>query len=291
MAEETDGVGETFDESLRIALTVASHFGERTARLREQFARNREASVIQEGRELTARFESERGAMRASLAPVQSPEWWEHARPEDIAQAHETATAWRDFDDVATGAGDTIRREVQERYGVDAPGADDTAAILAIAEAERDRADAAAERAKAGEELTAAQLLFARADRHEREQEASSNPYVEALAAEMGGYVFTGEVDSVDESGYNPWASIPDAPAAQEKRSQLYDSSDRRREFANALVAKGISEQTIAARVLADGENAKHPRAAVDNASEKPVRIRKRPENRGSERSRGGLSQ
>ena len=36
MADETDGVGETFDDSLRIALTVASQFGERISRLREQ---------------------------------------------------------------------------------------------------------------------------------------------------------------------------------------------------------------------------------------------------------------
>jgi len=51
MAEETDGVGETFDDSLRIALTIASQFGERIARLREQLARQREASASQEARE------------------------------------------------------------------------------------------------------------------------------------------------------------------------------------------------------------------------------------------------
>ena len=39
MADEADGVGETFDDSLRIALTVASQFGERISRLREQLAR------------------------------------------------------------------------------------------------------------------------------------------------------------------------------------------------------------------------------------------------------------
>ncbi|WP_268234424.1 hypothetical protein [Mycetocola zhadangensis] len=38
MAEETDGVGESFDDSLRIAITVASQFGERISRLREQMS-------------------------------------------------------------------------------------------------------------------------------------------------------------------------------------------------------------------------------------------------------------
>ncbi len=119
MAEGTDGVGETFDDSLRIARTIASQFGERFARLREQLARQREASATQEARELEARFEAERGAARASLAPVAQPEWWDRASPEDIAGGHETATAWRDFDDVARDASGIIKHEVQERYGID----------------------------------------------------------------------------------------------------------------------------------------------------------------------------
>jgi colicin import membrane protein len=306
MAEETDGVGETFDDSLRIALTVASQFGERIARLREQLARNREAGAVQEARELSARFEAERGAVRADLAPVQQPEWWDQARPEAIAQMHETATAWRDFDDVAKGAGDTIRREVQERFGVDvdAPGADDTAVILAIAEAERDRADAAAERAKAGEELTASQLLFAQADRREREQShvtvtgdgtyGYTTTLDDAVVSELDGYDLTPDPNGVDESGYDPFAVPADAEragdAAREKGSQLYDSSERRREFANELEAKGIPERTIKARVLADGENAKHPREAVTSSTGKVTKIRGKGASAVQQRARGGLS-
>jgi len=296
MAEETDGVGETFDDSLRIALTVASQFGERIARLREQLAHNREAGAVQEARELTARFEAERGAARAELAPVQQPGWWDQARPEAIAQMQETATAWRDFDDVAKGAGDTIRREVQQRYGVvvDAPGADATAVSLAIAEAERNRADAAAERAKAGEELTASQLLFAQADRHEREQNGSHSTVADALAGELDGYDFTPDTNGVDESGYDPFAVPTDteraSDAAQEKGSQLYDSSERRREFANSLEARGIPEKTIAARVLADGENAKHPREAVTSSTGKATKIRGKGAGAVQQRTRGGLA-
>lgn len=282
MAEETDGVGETFDDSLRIALTVASQFGERIARLREDFARNREAAATQESRELSTRFEAERGAARAELAPVQRPEWWDQAAPQDIAQVHETATAWRDFDDVAKGAGDTIRREVQERYGidVDAPGADGKAVAVAIAEAEHNRADAATERAKAGEELTASQLLFAQADRHEREQNDAHSTVGDALAGELDGY----------DAGAAPAEAERASDAAQEKGSQLYDSSERRRDFAKELEAKGVPEKTIAARVLADGENAKHPREAVTSSTGKATKIRGKGATAVQQRDRGGLS-
>ena len=40
---------------------------------------------------------------------------------------------------------------------------------VALRDAEGDRAEARAERERSGEELTASQILFANADRHERE--------------------------------------------------------------------------------------------------------------------------
>jgi colicin import membrane protein len=155
MADETDGVGETFDDSLRIALTVASQFGERISRLREQMSHTREAAAQQEYRELENRFEAERGAARASLEPVRHPEWWDTEKVEDIALVHETAIIWRDHDDVAREAGDTIRREVQDRYGidVDGPGADPAAVAAASREAKQALAKACAERERSAEEL------------------------------------------------------------------------------------------------------------------------------------------
>lgn len=170
MAEETDGVGEAFDDSLRIALTVASQFGERVSRLREQLARQREADARQEARELQARFDAERGAARAQLAVVNQPEWWNRASVEDIAGVHETATAWRGHDDTAAAAHDTIRREVRKRYGVDVdrPGADPAVVAEALRTTERDRAQAREERRRAGEDLTASQFLLAAAEGRDR---------------------------------------------------------------------------------------------------------------------------
>ncbi|TDW26952.1 hypothetical protein [Cryobacterium psychrophilum] len=280
MAEDTDGVGETFDDSLRIALTIAAQFGERIARLREQLARQREAGAVQETRELQARFDAERGAARASLAPIQQAEWWDQASPDDIAGMHETATAWRDFDDVAQGAGDTIKREVQDRYGidVDAPGADPAAVAAALRDAERDRADAAAERQRAGEDLTISQLVFANADRLDRD--AQDGAEREWNIADLD------EFSSRDGDG----ATGTDQARTEADSGELaYDSSERRKRFAASL--EGTADQkTINARILADGENAKHPREAVMAQTGTGAKSRRNSRSTVQQRDRGGLS-
>lgn len=288
MAEETDGVGESFDDSLRIAITVASQFGERISRLREQMARQREAAAVQEYRELSSRFEAERGAARSSLEPVRHSEWWDTAQVEDIAQAHETATAWRHHDDVARDAGDTIRREVRDRYGidVDAPGGDATAVSAALREAEQARAGARAERQKAGEELTASQLLFASAERREREAQVQSEK-------DWTG----GNVDGADIADFNEfadrdadWKQAGVGANERDQSAQEYDSSERRQKFAATLEERGIAKDVIAARLLADGENAKHPREAVRVQPGKAAKPRGKSTSAAQERTRGGLS-
>ena len=278
MAEETDGVGEMFDDSLRIALTIASQFGERISRLREQMSRMREASAGQEYRELEARFEAERGAARASLTPVQQQEWWNTAGVDDIAQAHETATVWRDHDETAREAGETIRLEVSERYGidVDAPGADPAAVAAALRDAEKDRAEARAERERSGEELTASQILFANADRHERDaQERAERDW------------------NSDERHADDWTLAAEATGESRVEGDDagldYDSSERRRQFAASLEGK-VDQRTIDARILADGENAKHPREAVGTPPGRAAKPRKKAKSVVQQRTRGGLA-
>jgi colicin import membrane protein len=288
MADETDGVGETFDDSLRIALTVASQFGERISRLREQMSHTREAAAQQEYRELENRFEAERGAARASLEPVRHAEWWDSAKVDDIALVHETATVWRDHDDTAREAGDTIRREVQDRYGidVDAPGGDPAQVAAALREAEQARADARAERERSAEELTASQILFANAERREREaQEQSEKDWN------------SGDVDGADIADFNEfadreadWKQAGEAVNERGASAQEYDSSERRQKFATSLEEKGIAKEVIAARLLADGENAKHPREAVRTQPGKAAKPRSKSTGSSQERTRGGLA-
>ena len=288
MAEETDGVGETFDDSLRIALTIASQFGERIARLREQLAHQREASASQEARELEARFEAERGAARASLAPVEQPEWWNQATPEDIAGVHETATAWRDFDDVAGDAGDTIKHEVLERYGidVDAPGADPAAVAAALRDAERDRADAAIERQRAGEDLTASQLLFAKADRHEHEAQEAADRYWNT--SDLNGLA-SNDLTTGDEDRKQAAEAADQARAGRGSGELEYDSSERRERFATSLEGKA-DQKTINARILSDGENARHPREAILPSSGRTAKPRRSGKSSVQQRDRSGLS-
>ncbi len=280
MAEETDGVGETFDDSLRIALTVASQFGERISRLREQLARQREADARQEARELQARFDAERGAARAQLAVVNQPEWWNRASVEDIAAVHETATAWRDHDDTAAAAHDTIRREVRDRYGVDVdrPGADPAVVAETLRQAERDRTQAREERRRAGEDLTASQLLLATAEGRDRYADEDRARAWEA-----------GDPDTAAQADRDAANAAQEARQAREDSTVAYDSAERREAFARTLEGTA-SEQDIRGRVLADTGNAKHPREAVTTPTGRSPRPRKSRAGVTQQRDRGGLS-
>jgi colicin import membrane protein len=253
MAEETDGVREAFDDALRVALTVATQLGEKVARLREQLGRQREARAAQVNRELEARFEAERGAMRASLLPLRQHGWWEGASVADIANARETAAAWSDYDDVARETSGTIEREVHERFGIDVsqPGADPAEVAEALRTAENEHAQAVADRERDGRELAAADMLLLAADQRDREaaQAASSKRAIQ-----------------------------PD-----------YDSQARREELASRLAGVAAPE-TIAARILADGENARHPSEAVLAGSSQVLKARRGIAPLAKQRERGGIS-
>lgn len=256
MVDETDGVGETFDAQLRIALTIASQMGERAARLREQLGRQREAAAIQEARELEGRFDAERSAARASLAPVHRDDWWDQATVAQIADAQETATAWRGFDAEANNAAGRIREEVRARYGIDidTPGADRTAVTEALDKAEHDRAEAARQRHDAGDDLTASQLLFAAANRRDAEaNDLIERATIDVAATTAGSGRDRGSrVDGLDD----------DAGSTRAAGGTEYDSAERRAQFAASLEGK-VDRKTIDARMIADSDQAKHPREAV----------------------------
>lgn len=277
MVDETDGVGETFDDSMRVALTVASQFGERISRLREQLARQREADARQESRELESRFESERGAMRASLEPVKHAEWWDRANVESIADVHRTAAAWRDHDGVARDVHETIRREVSERYGIDVdrPGADPAAVAAALRDAEEDRARAAEERRRSGEDLAASDVLLASAEARDRDADAAAQRAWETDN--------TAEREPLEREAS---LATDDAGGDRSDSDLVYDSSERRLKFARDLEGKADAK-TIDARVLADGENAKHPGEAVMTAPGKAAKPKGRARGTAQERTRG----
>lgn len=276
MVDDTDGVGETFDNSLRIALTVAAQFGERFARLREEWSRQREAAATQEVRELQSRLDAERAAVGGQLAVVDQSSWWDRAAVRDIADAREAAVAWSDHDDVAARANETIRREVQDRYGidVDAAGAAPAAVADALRRAEADRAQAREEQRRSGEELTASQVLLSSAEARDRDADAAA--------------------ERAQDSG-DPTAAAESASQEREavaERSQAaagtYDSAERRTEFARSLEGSASAEE-VRGRLLADTGNAKSPSEAVAAQPASAPKAR-RSRAAGQQRDRSGLA-
>lgn len=239
---ETDGVDEAVEGLSRTGIAVAARLGEQLARMREQSLREQQASDEQRARELKARYEAQREAARAQLAPTTDNRWWDQARPQDIERVHETATAWKQFDPIAQEAAERIRHEVQDRYGVnvDNPGADDRAVSEALAQAERDRAEADRQRSAGERDGAEAATIIEAAGREDRDQ--ASKVETENRAA----------------SDAEP----------------LYDSEERRQSFAASLDGVADSE-TIRARILADRDQATPPSAAVaaePNRAKKAVR-------------------
>ena len=218
--------------------------------------------------------DAERAAVRGQLAVVDQPSWWDRADVRDIADAREAAAGWRDHDDVAARANETIRREVQDRYGidVDAAGADLAAVADALRRAEADRAQAREEQRRSGEELTASQILLASAQARDRDADAAAERAYE-----------TEDPTAASE----PTSHEREAAAERSQALVSYDSAERRAEFARSLEGTASAEE-VRGRVLADTGNARSPREAVDGPALAGPRARTS-RSSGQERSRTGL--
>jgi colicin import membrane protein len=234
---ESDGIEEAIEGISRVGLTVAGRLGEHFARAREQELRRAQAAEEQQARELQARFDAERAAARAQLAPVMDNRWWDTASGRDMERVHETATAWKDHDPTALKAADTIRDQVQGRYGLDVDnlGADEASVGQALAKAERDREQAEQERRAGREENAEAVQLLAEADRDDRDREQ----------------------DVTDEN------QRPET--LREEAGIKYDSAERRQELAASL--EGVADrEAVQARLSADQDQGTPPSAAVAKA-------------------------
>lgn len=281
MAEESDGIGDAVDGHFRILLSVAMQLGQRIARLREELARNAQARSEQQARELQARFDAERNAARASLAPVKQPEWWEHADSSDIAAAYETAEAWRSVDEDIARTSDQMREELRSRYGIDVEnlGADPAAVREAMTRAEQDRAAAAVARGESVEDYAEAAALLTVADQldnqgeewdRDRERDANANDEpTEGLSREE----LTAEAD-----------------ATRDDSAIAYDSAERRDSFAADMETAGVDRELQNVRLVADRENGTPPSAAVATRPGKQAKARNRTKTPGLQRERGGIS-
>ncbi|MBT1003912.1 hypothetical protein KIH31_15050 [Paenarthrobacter sp. DKR-5] len=210
---EADGINEAVEGAMRTGLMVAARIGEQLARLHEEEQRTIAAAEEQRARQLQHRFDAQRAAARAQLAPTARDDWWGKATPAMIEQAHETATAWKPYDPDAAQASERIRREVQSRYGinVESTGADERAVSAALARAQQARIDVDAERNYAS---------------------AVCRDEILANAMVAGG-------------------NRQDAAAREVKNEPTYDSAERRARLARSLEGRGDRE-AVTARLLAD---------------------------------------
>lgn len=256
---ESDGVQEALSGTLRVALTAAGQMAERAARAREQAAHDAAAASAQQAREMQAQVDAQRGAARATLAPVHRDDWWDTARPQDIADAWQTAQTWRGVDPDAARAGDRIGQEVRSRWGVDVDGLGGDARVRDVLTEQQGRgsgtAQSAAERARgdaALDDIEGARLLTDAdrgdaAERARRAERGDPDLPVAGRGAEGG--------DAEHASG------------------ALYDSAERRRDLAAALEGE-VDSETIEAVVVADTNQAAPAHEAVATAPGQGPRAR-----------------
>jgi len=119
MMHEPDGVAEEVEQLLQRGGQAAADVARNRALRRAQDLRERARESEQRTRETQARFEAERQAARAQLAPVEREQWWEHASAHEIVAAWATAREWQQHDPVAERAATRMRAEMIERLGVD----------------------------------------------------------------------------------------------------------------------------------------------------------------------------
>lgn len=228
MADEPDGMNEAIDGNLVLGLTMATRAAEQLAQIVATRAREAAAADAAQARELQARLSAERSAAKASVMGVTSDAWWKRAKPEEIAAAWQTTQTWRDQDPYLAAAGDRIRDEVHERYGIDVKDLRPDPAALREAMAERGMSH----------------------DQAQSPPRAAARDGVEAVA-------LIGEADAADRRG--------ESGRSSETRAQseaAYDTPGRREAMAERM-GTSMEPDVVKARVLADTAQATPTRAAV----------------------------
>lgn len=242
---ESDGVEETMQGSVRMAVTVGARSAAEIALIQKQRARQAQADGELAAREYAQRREALWQDSRAELAPVLDDRWWTESTPEQIGQAYATAQAWEGRTEVEPYLA-RIREQVKERYGVDVDEVRGRALESRLGEPagseDRERAEAEKDRAEAAR-------LMEDSDRADRAHVEDEDPSREV-----------------------------EADQAQADAELLYDSAERREALADDLRGRGIETPVVEARTTADIHQATPAAAAV---SARPNRAPKARRSRG----------
>lgn len=276
MSVESDGVGESFDEQMRIGTMAAMQVGQRMAQMRADSMRRTQEQSQQQAQELQRRMEAERRAAAVELSAVQNSDWWRDARPEDVADKYAAAHAWKDEDPEIARHEERMRRELQDRYGID-PSRNDGEAVdaerlreeirrIEERQAETEQTQADQDRAEARE----AQDRAATADERAREGETRANTELdpERERAERN----QAERDRAEANAHNGDAN------------HAYDSSERREAEADRMRQAGGNQEQIDTATRADQAQGRPAQDAVRN---QPGRAASQPHGRSTAAQRG----
>lgn len=264
---ETDGIEESFEGMVRVAVTAGARFSEELSRTIEQMKRQREAEARQEARDLRDRFEAERSAAVTDVRQVHSREWWDQASPERIGQTYATARAWGQHDPDARAAEERMSTELRDRYGIDVNTVDaDPARVqeqLARYEAERLQHEADEQRRKEQEDRDEAARTMSEADRLDHQAQQA------AAAAE-----FEPDTAERERAAHDADELHAQAADARSDAARDYDSAEQRGARAAALEQReGIDHATAQTRMRADVSQGRPAREAV--ATKKAAKARK----------------
>ena len=308
MADETDGIEEALEGTVRLAVMAGARLGSEIARAREEQLRDQRIRDDRSAAQLVQRFEAEKRVAVAELSQVHRPDWWDRADADRIGQTYATARAWAPEVDEAVRAEGKMREELQARYGIDVNRLDPRSVSTEVEagrqrledqrrqETDRQRTAETAERAEAA-------VLLDQATREDRRSDAARGDErsAEAQATEA----------QADE---NPWLSPGQHRAdAQERRAdaaedrettrdsearsdttvgeaeRVYDSAERRAADVRTMEAQGVEHDVAESRMRADTGRANPATVATAGAVRGRAPKARKVTNRGAQIERAGV--
>ncbi len=260
MADESDGIEEAVETTVRLAVMAGARLGSEIARAREERLREHRRVDEREAERLAQRIEAEKRAAVAEVSQVHRADWWERADAERIGQTYATARAWAPEADEAARAERKMREELHERYGVDL-----------------DRADVRA----VATEVEAWRRRLEEQRRQEADREGSTETAERAEAALL--------LDQAARDDRQADGGREDERRGYAEAERLYDSADRRAAEVRALEAKGVDPEIAQNRMHADAAAGKPATLATGGARRGRAPKARKGVRRGAQVERSGV--
>lgn len=306
MADESDGIEEALEGTVRLAVTAGARLGSEIARAREEQLRDQRFRDEREAAQLAQRLEAEKRVAVAELSQVHRPDWWDRADAARIGQTYATARAWAPEAAEASGAERKMREELQSRYGIDVDHIDPRSVSAEVEawrqrledqrrqEADRQRTAETAERAEAAVLLDQAAREDRRGDAARddertgaRASEPAENPWLDSRRGRDGGDEVRGQAAEEDRESGRDSEARSDHTAGEAER--LYDSAERRAADAQAMEAQGVDHGVAESRMRADTGRANPATLATTGAVRGRAPKARKNVNRGAQVERAGV--